>query len=101
MERIGLLLGFIHILLTLKINVREYRRGNQEYTIQRNWQHWVHKAQYEDKKIAQYSSQTVYSQLRTLIVLTEKNGNNQVRLAAKIKIQAEHIYPSLNNKGKP
>jgi hypothetical protein len=22
-----------------KINVREYRRGNQKWTIQRNWQH--------------------------------------------------------------
>ena len=27
---------------TLK-NVRENRRGNQEWTIQRHWQHWVHK----------------------------------------------------------
>ena len=25
------------------INFREYRRGNQKWTIQRNWQHWVHK----------------------------------------------------------
>ena len=25
------------------INVREYRRGNQKLTIQRNWQHGVHK----------------------------------------------------------
>jgi hypothetical protein len=25
------------------INVREYRRGNQKYPIQRNWQHMVHK----------------------------------------------------------
>jgi len=25
------------------INVREYRRGNQKRTIQRNWQHRVHK----------------------------------------------------------
>jgi hypothetical protein len=24
------------------INVREYRRGNQKRTIQRNWQHSVH-----------------------------------------------------------
>ena len=24
-------------------NVREYRRGNQKWTIQRNYQHWVHK----------------------------------------------------------
>ena len=27
------------------INVRENRRGNQQWTIQRNWQHWVHQTQ--------------------------------------------------------
>ena len=27
----------------MKINVREYRRGNEKWTIQRNWQHRVHK----------------------------------------------------------
>jgi hypothetical protein len=26
-----------------KINVRENRRDNPEWTIQRHWQHWVHK----------------------------------------------------------
>ena len=31
------------------INVREYRRGYQEWTIQRNWQHRVHKTQDKDK----------------------------------------------------
>ena len=30
-----------------QINVREHQRGNQELTIQRNWQHWEHKT--EDK----------------------------------------------------
>ena len=34
-----------------EINVRENRRGNQEWTIQRNWQHWVHKPQNKDKQI--------------------------------------------------
>jgi hypothetical protein len=29
---------------------RENRRGNQEWTIQRNWQDWVHKTQDEDKQ---------------------------------------------------
>ena len=33
-----------------KINVRENGRGNQEWTIQRHWQHWVHKTQDEDKQ---------------------------------------------------
>ena len=35
---------------TKQINVRENRRGNQEWTIQRHWQHWVHKTQDEDKQ---------------------------------------------------
>ena len=34
---------------TLRINVRENRRGNQQWTIQSNWQHWVHQTQDEDK----------------------------------------------------
>ena len=35
---------------TKQINVRENRRGNQEWTIQRNWKHWGHKTQDEDKQ---------------------------------------------------
>jgi len=32
------------------INVRENRMCNQEYTIQRPWQHWAHTTQDEDKQ---------------------------------------------------
>ena len=35
---------------TKKINVRENRRGNEEWTIQRHWQHRVHKTQDKNKK---------------------------------------------------
>jgi hypothetical protein len=35
------------------INARDNRRGNQELTIQKNWQHWVHKIQYEDSQSKQ------------------------------------------------
>ena len=37
------------------INVREYRWGNQKWTIQRNWQHWVHKTQ-EDKQSKKHNT---------------------------------------------
>ena len=30
------------------MNVRENEMGKQEWTIQRHWQHWVHKTQDED-----------------------------------------------------
>ena len=33
-----------------KINVREYRRGNQKWTIQRNWQHRVQNTHDKDKQ---------------------------------------------------
>ena len=29
--------------ISKKLNVREYRRGNQKRIIQRNWQHRIHK----------------------------------------------------------
>ena len=35
------------------INVREYRRGNQTWTIQRNWQHRVHKTKTHKRKTTQ------------------------------------------------
>ena len=35
----------------LRINVREYRRGNLKWTIQRNWQHhWVHSTKKNKRK---------------------------------------------------
>jgi hypothetical protein len=36
--------------INLFINVRENRRNNQEWEIQRNWQYWVHRTQYGDKQ---------------------------------------------------
>jgi len=38
------------------IYVRENRKGNQEWTIQRNWLYWVHKTQDEDKQIKKYNT---------------------------------------------
>ena len=38
-------------LVTLETtNIREYRTSNQKWTIQRNWQHRVHRTQVEDNK---------------------------------------------------
>ena len=37
------------------INVREHRSGNQKWTIQRNWHHWVHNTQ---KNTTQYVPDT-------------------------------------------
>ena len=32
------------------MNVGENRRGNQEWTIQSDWQHWAHKTLHEGKQ---------------------------------------------------
>jgi len=36
--------------ITLSINVRKNRKGNQEWTIKRNWQHLVHQTKGEGKQ---------------------------------------------------
>jgi hypothetical protein len=41
---------FFYIKGGQKINVREYRRSNQKWTIQRNWQHRVHKTKRNNSK---------------------------------------------------
>ena len=33
-----------------QMNIRENRRGNQEWIIQRNWKHWGHKTKDEGKQ---------------------------------------------------
>ena len=46
----------------------ENRRGNQEWTIQRNWQHWANKIQSEDKQSKKPHTQYVghhYEQANT------------------------------------
>ena len=43
-----------NIRYTGQINVREYQRGNQKRTIQRNWQHKVHKT-YKNKTKTQHN----------------------------------------------
>ena len=42
----------------IQINVRKNERANQEWTIQRHWQHWVHRTQDKDKhNTASYDGQ--------------------------------------------
>jgi len=51
------------------INVKENRRGNQEWKIQRNWQHWVHKTQNDDKQTkntTQHNMRYKYTQANTI-----------------------------------
>jgi len=44
---------------TLERNVREYRRGDQKWTIKRNWQHRVHKTK-KNKTKTQHNMKDKY-----------------------------------------
>ena len=50
----------------MKVNVWENRRGNEELTIHRNWQHWVHKTQDEDKKTKNTTQYAIISRFYSL-----------------------------------
>ena len=56
------------VLKYMKINVREYRRGNQKLTIQINWQHRVHKMKKNKPKSQHNMSGHHYIQTNTINV---------------------------------
>ena len=50
-----------------KINVRKYRRCNQEWTIQNHWQHRVHKTKDENKRYRKPKGQSRMDNPETLV----------------------------------
>jgi hypothetical protein len=54
-----------------QINIRENRRGNQQWTIQRNWQHWVQMTPDEDKQNKKHTTQYVLDNTKC-----KENTNN-------------------------
>ena len=60
------------------MNFREYRKGNQKWTIQRNWQHRVDKTKKkQNKNKAQNVLDTTIHRYKSLIIarLSESNKN--------------------------
>jgi hypothetical protein len=50
---------YLTVIKISEINVWENRSGNQEWTIQRHWQHWAHKIQDEDKQIKKHNTENL------------------------------------------
>ena len=67
----------------LLINIREYRRGNQQWTPERNWQHRVHKT---TKNKAQY------------VLDTTIRKQNLRRLLQKLNLISTFLLFCLTNK---
>jgi len=55
--------------------------GNQEWTFQRNWQHWLHKTQDEDKEkknVGQHYTQTNRNNVnKTCVLLQTTRGKDE------------------------
>jgi len=48
--------------LSRQENVIENRSGNHEWTIQKHWQHWLHKTHYKDKQTKIYNTKQKINQ---------------------------------------
>jgi hypothetical protein len=96
-----LLVVYCHILCIHRvycyINVREYRKGNQKWTVQRNWQHRVHKTMKKQNKNTAHNvldttmrkqTQIIWSLLQTtggkdepnIILRGNRNGHHNTEL---------------------
>ena len=80
------------------MNVRENRKGNQEWTIQRNYQHWVHKTQDEDKKKRKTKTHTHTMPHRKPIKATKNGQSIDTGNMRHIKKQAEDKHTAKTSK---
>jgi hypothetical protein len=70
---------------SVKINIRENRRSNPEWTIQRHWQHLVHKTQDEDTTTQIYMTRTSLSSSGTGISII--GGGVKLVVCVQINLQ--------------
>jgi len=84
--------------LLIGLNVREYRRINQKWTIQRNWQHMVHKTRRRKTKqkhnticVGHHYTQTNTNNMnKTLALLQITGGKDETKLLSNNDRQ-QHI----------
>ena len=68
----------LNTLNSMGIVVREYRRGNKKWKIQRNWQHRVHKTKKNETKTQHYT-------------LSKRKINNRTKLKVKDKTKVQNL----------
>jgi hypothetical protein len=67
-----------------RTKVRETRRGNQEWTIQRNWQHWVNKPLEKGKRKQKWQS-TMDNPKKLATLNTQDTGQRLEKTEGAIK----------------
>ena len=82
------------------MNVKEYRRGNQKWTIQRNWQHKVHKTK-KNKTKTQHNilDTTMYKQAQITQIRHESSYKQQVDHAPIISTNYARVNPRHSKSG--
>ena len=66
------------------MNVRETRSDHQEWTIQRHWQHWVHRTQAEDKQNQKHNNDRHDNVVPFLGGLRSITGTNHKKITSPI-----------------
>ena len=90
-----------------KRSVREYRRGNQQWTIQRNWQHRVHKTMKNKTKTIQRNWQhRVHKMVKNKTKTIQRNWQHRVHKTMKNKTKTiqrnwqHRVHKTMKNKTK-
>ena len=88
------------IMSPLKINVREYQRGNQKWIIQRTWQHYTRRKQTKQKHkticVAHHYSQTNTNNVnKTLALLQTTEGKDEPNIVLRGNRNGHHITPNM------
>jgi quinolinate synthase len=80
-DRVGDVEIMLEVTSCYRINIREYRRDNQKWTIQRNWQYKVHKTKKNKQKhnaifVGHYYAQTDTNNVNKTWSLLQTTGGN-------------------------
>jgi len=81
--------GFWLPLLYLQTLLRKKRRGNQEWTIQRNWQNWVHKTEDEEEQNKYHNTICIGHHY------TQANTNNVIKAWALLQTTGGNYEPNI------
>lgn len=81
-----------------QINIRENRRGNQEWTIRRNWHHWLYKTQDEYKKTKDKQTKQKKRRKKKQKKTNKKNKKTKTKYKQNKKNTSQHVLDTTVHK---